>query len=62
MRPALQMINKMSPTDCFRRVLTMVLYEFEFLEFWGSGDPGWVRTVRLKRNHVPSRDNFEPFK
>ena len=22
------------------------------------GFPGWVRTVRLKRNHAPSRDNL----
>ena len=49
----------MSLTECFRRVLTMVLDGFQFLEFWGSGDPGWVRTVRLKRNHDPeSRNNL----
>jgi hypothetical protein len=50
--------QKMSLTECFRRVLTMVLDGFQFLEFWGNGDPGWVRTVRLKRNHAPSRDNL----
>jgi hypothetical protein len=36
----------------------MVLDGFQFLEFWGNGDPGWVRTVRLKRNHAPSRDKL----
>jgi hypothetical protein len=52
--------NNQNPslTECFRRVLTMVLDGFHFLEFWGSGDPGWVRTVWLKRNHAPSRDNL----
>jgi hypothetical protein len=36
----------------------MVLDGSQFMEFWRSGDPGWVRTVWLKRNHAPSRDNL----
>ena len=46
------------PGTRFGHVLTMVLDGFQFLEFWRSGDPGWVRAVRLKRNHAPSRDNL----
>jgi hypothetical protein len=51
--------QKMPLTECFRCVLTMVLDGFQFLELWGSGGQGWVRTVWLKRNHAPGRDNLQ---
>ena len=40
--------QKMSLTTCFGCDLTMVLDGVQFLESWGSGDPGWMRTVRIK--------------